>query len=37
MREWVGLGALLVGGCCRVPAASLPAIHGHMVMGLCRT
>ena len=36
VRAWVGLGAVVVGGCCRVPAETLPLIQAELVRGLCQ-
>ena len=36
VREWVALGAVGVGGCCRVAAETLPSIQQEMVRGLCQ-
>ena len=31
----VNLGALIIGGCCRVTADDLPTIEAEMINGLC--
>jgi len=35
IKEWVNLGALIIGGCCRVTADDLPTIEAEMINGLC--
>jgi len=36
VREWVKLGAVVIGGCCRVEAEQLHNLRLHMIEGICK-